>query len=142
VEGLDGIFPDALRFKPDAVGQSPAARGAYLLDIRIDEPISALVGREVLVVDAGRYLYAGSAHGSGGIRGRLGHHMRKGKAPHWHIDQLTEHADRIDALAFPDGDECALVAQLLATGEWMIPIPGFGSSDCRQCAAHLLAPVT
>lgn len=34
------------------------------------------------------------------------------------------------------GDECALVRQLAA---FPVPWTGFGSSDCRTCASHLLA---
>jgi Uri superfamily endonuclease len=40
------------------------------------------------------------------------------------------------AWIFPGGDECAIVAALK---HLPVPLPGFGSSDCRRCVSHLLA---
>jgi len=85
---------------------------------------------------AGLYVYAGSARGPGGIRARVARHLRGDKALHWHIDRITAHVRPSDVAAFPGGDECGIVSQLLADAT--VPIPGFGSSDCRGCAAHLL----
>ena len=63
--------------------------------------------------------------------------MRPDKKPHWHIDHLSSRAACIDVKTYPGGRECTLVADLLAGGA-TIPLPGFGSSDCRDCAAHLV----
>nr|WP_294552809.1 GIY-YIG nuclease family protein [uncultured Rhodopila sp.] len=92
-------------------------------------------GRDVLL-PAGRYLYAGSARGPGGMRARLARHQRADKTPHWHIDLLTMAGTMAGAWIFPGGDECAIVAGL---GHLPVPLPGFGSSDCRRCVSHLLA---
>ena len=89
------------------------------------------------VLDPGLYVYAGSAFGPGGIRARVGRHLRMDKKPHWHIDQLSNRVACIDVKSYPGGRECALVADLLAAGA-TVPVPGFGSSDCRDCAAHLV----
>lgn len=43
-----------------------------------------------LRLQPGYYVYVGSALGSGGVRGRLGHHMRPAERPHWHIDYLRK----------------------------------------------------
>lgn len=106
----------------------PAVPGAYVLVVRLDRVTDGL--------PPGRYLYCGSAYGPGGIRARLGRHMRRGKAIRWHIDRLTEAGQVMGAWVFPQGNECALVAQL---AHLPVPKPGFGSSDCRVCASHLLA---
>ena len=42
------------------------------------------------------------------------------------------------AIAFAGGDECALVQALLAQPRFQADVPGFGSTDCRVCPAHLL----
>jgi histidyl-tRNA synthetase len=105
----------------------PAVPGAYVVLIRLDAPLAGL--------EAGRYLYCGSARGPGGLRARLGRHMRRGKAVRWHVDRLTEGGVVVGAWIFPGGDECALVAALAGLP---VPIRGFGSSDCRRCPAHLL----
>ncbi|MGE5612498.1 MAG: DUF123 domain-containing protein, partial [Bacillota bacterium] len=60
----------------------PATPGAYVLVIRLDRAAAGL--------PAGRYLYCGSARGPGGLRARVGRHMRKGKVVRWHVDRLTE----------------------------------------------------
>lgn len=106
----------------------PAVAGAYVLLVRLEVPLPPLL--------PGRYLYCGSAKGPGGLRARLGRHLRKGKALRWHVDRLTEAGVAEGAWVFPGGDECALVAAL---GHLPMPWPGFGSSDCRVCRSHLLA---
>lgn len=89
------------------------------------------------VLDPGFYVYAGSAFGPGGIRARVGRHLRADKKPHWHIDFLSAQAVCVDVNTYPGGRECDLVAALLAEGA-TVPVTGFGSSDCRDCAAHLV----
>lgn len=43
-------------------------------------------------------------------------------------------------MAFPGQSECALLARLLEIDEGVsVPVPGFGSTDCRRCPSHLLA---
>lgn len=114
-------------------------KGAYLLALNLSsvcEAPRALGGAPTL--EAGWYLYAGSAWGGGGITARVGRHFRKDKKRHWHIDHLTHAAADISALAVPDGRECELVARLLGTSRFETAMPGFGSSDCARCESHLL----
>ena len=121
----------------------PNVPGAYLLDLvlgrRATLAIPAL-GRPSL--PPGRYLYAGSAWGPGGIRARVGRHLRRNKARRWHIDHLRARAPVRAFAALPGAHECDLVEALRALAEVSVPVPGFGSSDCRRCPAHLLAAPT
>ena len=92
----------------------PAGPGAYALTFRLEEPLALPIARlNRPVLDPGLYVYAGSAFGPGGLR------------------------ECIDVKTYPGGRECALVADLLTAGA-TVPVPGFGSSDCRDCAAHLV----
>jgi Uri superfamily endonuclease len=86
-------------------------------------------------LEAGRYLYCGSAKGPEGIRARLARHMRVGKKLQWHVDRFTEVGTVTGAWVFPGGDECKLVRTL---SHLPVPIPGFGSTDCPRCRSHLL----
>jgi histidyl-tRNA synthetase len=123
----------ALRFICTA-DEAPATPGAYALWLRLPSPILAKAGPRAAVLEAGDYLYCGSAHGPGGLRARLGRHMRREKKPHWHIDQLTVRAEIIGAFVSETASECALSAALAALP---VPLPGFGASDCPRCASHL-----
>jgi Uri superfamily endonuclease len=113
----------------------PAAPGAYVLAVELVRPLTvALPGRAAARLQPGCYLYCGSAGGPGGLRARIGRHMRRGKSIRWHIDRLTEPGAVRGAWVFPGGDECALAAAL---SKLPAPIAGFGSSDCARCRSHL-----
>ncbi len=86
----------------------------------------------------GFYVYAGNARGPGGIAARLARHLRPGKTLHWHIDHLSAAHPVVAAARLPAGDECAVIAALGRRPGVTAPAPGFGSSDCAQCPAHLL----
>ena len=119
------------------------APGAYLLVVALSQTLA--LPRPALksaVLQPGHYLYAGSALGPGGIRARVRRHARKGKRRHWHIDHLTEAGTLRAALALPGMGECDIVRSLLALPGVTVPVPGFGSSDCRACPAHLLTAPT
>lgn len=113
---------------------APVSPGAYVLWLRLDAPLTATAGKIVARLEPGDYLYCGSARGPGGLRARLARHMRRDKRAHWHVDQLTLAGNVLGAFIDEGGDECALNAAL---GGFPIPLPGFGSSDCPRCAAHL-----
>ncbi|NLE76551.1 MAG: GIY-YIG nuclease family protein [Chloroflexi bacterium] len=89
----------------------------------------------------GWYVYAGSAHGPGGIGARLARHLRPGhqKRAHWHIDYLLAHARVTEAWARPGWEplECRWASALAeAEGALRMP-PRFGASDCG-CPGHLV----
>ncbi|MDP6565559.1 MAG: GIY-YIG nuclease family protein [Alphaproteobacteria bacterium] len=123
-----------------ALNDVPAVPGAYALLIELRRPARlaiASLGRPAL--PPGRYVYCGSARGPGGLRARIGRHLRRDKAVRWHVDHLTRRGRVLDVLALPDGDECTLAARIGGSRGSAVPIPGFGSSDCRQCRSHLLS---
>jgi Uri superfamily endonuclease len=116
----------------------PAEPGAYALTFNVEAPMAlpiATLGEPAL--EPGLYVYAGSAFGPGGIRARVQRHLRTDKNPHWHIDHLSARAVCVGVKTYPGGRECDLVAELLVSGA-TVPVPGFGSSDCRDCEAHLV----
>ena len=124
---------------PAGIEEAPSEPGAYVLCLRLAARMSINIpsppaGR----LDTGWYLYAGSAHGNGGIRARLKRHFKSTKKLHWHIDRLTVNADQIAALASIDRSECQLVDELLKSNRFSIALAGFGSTDCRICESHLL----
>jgi Uri superfamily endonuclease len=129
--------------RPPSAEALPDQPGAYILDLvlrrRAILAIAAL-GRPSLA--PGRYFYAGSAWGPGGIRARVGRHLKRDKARRWHIDHLRARARVRAVVALPGARECDLVEILRALAELTVPVPGFGSSDCRRCPAHLLAAPT
>ena len=118
----------------------PSAPGAYVLIVTLARARRLDLPRfKDPRLPAGRYAYCGSARGPGGLRARLARHLRRDKALRWHVDHLTA-AGRVTALVpVPQGAECALRAALHMAPGVTIPIPGFGSSDCRTCPSHLLA---
>lgn len=117
----------------------PVAPGAYLLLVELAAPLALGIPRlGAATLAPGRYAYGGSAYGPGGLRARLGHHLRRDKAPRWHVDRLTAAGRVIGVCAVPGGRECALVRDLLKLPGTSVPVPGFGSSDCRSCPAHLV----
>ena len=96
---------------------------------------------------AGWYVYVGSAHGPGGIRARLGRHLRGAGKTRWHIDYLRIVSTvrgygyiAVEALPLPNiSQECTWVQKLAAETSATLPIPKFGASDCKMgCAAHLI----
>ena len=71
--------------------QIPAQLGAYLLLIELTKVTDVkLSNKRRASLVPGRYLYAGSAYGPGGLRARIARHMRRAKVQRWHVDQLTK----------------------------------------------------
>jgi Uri superfamily endonuclease len=122
----------------------PAAPGAYVLLLTANAPVILDMPRfGELTLAAGQYAYVGSAHGPGGLRARVGRHLRAEKPLHWHVDYLTAALPvmHVVTVVVTDGArlECAWVKRLLGLNGASAPAPGFGSSDCRNgCPAHLV----
>jgi len=118
----------------------PAQPGAYALVIALtrsfEPPIRRLARRRL---PPGRYLYGGAANGPGGIRARVRRHLRRKKAVHWHVDHLTNAFGVAAVVAVVGGDECAVLAAARRWPGVRVPVPGFGSSDCARCPAHLVS---
>lgn len=114
--------------------------GSYALLIALENAMSIVIGHLGLhAFKAGLYIYTGSAHGPGGLRGRIKRHLTQSslKKPHWHIDALTAHADIMEVWWTTDAArlECHWAELLAQIG--IIEQPRFGASDCR-CPGHLI----
>ncbi|MGI9379847.1 MAG: GIY-YIG nuclease family protein [Methyloligellaceae bacterium] len=133
--GLVGIW-----VTPKSVSSCAGVKGAYALCFQLERGLE-LSHPEKLSgpYSPGTYVYCGNANGAGGIQSRLRYHFRRQKKPHWHIDHLTTvTVETIQAFAISDTSECDLIEILLNTNAFIIPRKGFGSSDCKYCASHLL----
>ena len=118
----------------------PAEGGAYALVVEVprpfEPPIRRLAGQRL---PPGRYLYGGTANGPGGIRARVRRHLKRKKKVHWHVDHLTRAFGVAAVFAVVGGDECAILAAARRWPGVRVPVPGFGSSDCARCPAHLVS---
>jgi Uri superfamily endonuclease len=125
---------------PNSVDHLSPDPGAYGLLIRLRRQFLGRIGAlgQVTMLP-GTYLYLGSAYGPGGLPARLRRHLRADKRPHWHVDHLTNTGTVERVFVLPNGRECDLVDRALQLPAINAPVAGFGSSDCRRCAAHLLA---
>lgn len=115
--------------------------GCYHLLIRLRRPADIQIGRRGRFrFPAGWYVYTGSARG--GLAARIKRHLSDQKRMHWHVDYLLASAEArvADVVQFPDGtrSECDLNQAVGRLPGARVPVPGFGSSDCRSgCPAHL-----
>lgn len=120
----------------------PALPGSYALWLRLPRETVLAVGRfGSHIFPPGDYVYLGSAQGPGGLRARLGRHLRGGSRPHWHIDALRAAAE-VCGWWYAAGSErleCRWSRALAALPQARVPLAGFGATDCRMgCPAHLL----
>jgi Uri superfamily endonuclease len=123
----------------------PATPGSYLLLFHLPTAVDGVqIGKLGLFSLApGGWIYCGSAWGSGGLRSRVRRHLQADKKLHWHIDFLTNRLSTPAVLMAPQPDrsarlECAWTQHLLSLPGFSAPILHFGSSDCRECPAHLV----
>ncbi len=121
----------------------PAIHGAYVLHLYVARPRPLIIGRlGQFRLPVGHYFYAGSAHGPGGIQARVGRHLHGAGRLHWHIDSLRAVSEVQDVFytVTDKAYECEWSQALAQLPRVLIPVPHFGSSDCRSgCAAHLVA---
>ncbi len=117
----------------------PNEPGTYILLLEAGSRRRVTVGAlGVLDLQPGFYVYVGSALGPGGLRGRLGHHSRHSRSPHWHVDYLRP-LTALREIWFSVGAsrrEHLWAGVLARSTRATIPLTGFGASDCG-CAAHL-----
>lgn len=122
-------------------------RGIYTIVVECEADGYARFGRRKRTrLRRGRYLYTGSAMGTGAtsLEGRIGRHEKRRKSVRWHIDYLTsKRGCRVSgAVCIVSGRrlECAINQRIL---EELKPFPLFpraGASDC-SCSGHLLGPL-
>jgi Uri superfamily endonuclease len=117
--------------------------GTYAIVLRSDSNSEVQVGRwGRLGIDARYYVYIGSAFGPGGVRARVGRHLRKGKKKRWHIDYLREQATPVCVwCSYAPSNREHEWAKAMASMPETTCVKGFGCSDCR-CDTHLFAMAT
>ncbi len=124
----------------------PPRPGAYWVALCLPQPrLLRVGGKGPRAWPAGLYLYAGQAHGPGGVRARLGRHLLgRGRGP-WHIDALRAVAYPVAwgwttwPAPGPQPWECTWAQAWAALPMARIPQPGFGAQDCRhRCPAHTI----
>ena len=87
---------------------------------------------------SGFYSYTGSARGSGGLK-RIDRHIQVSEGikttRRWHIDYLLPHTSFLEVFISKTclDLECCIAK---AIGKRLMPVPGFGCTDCR-CISHL-----
>jgi Uri superfamily endonuclease len=109
--------------------------GTYVLLLHLAENQTIKVGRlGEFDFPAGWYTYVGSAFGAGGLLGRIKHHLRPVKSPHWHIDYLRQVAPVQEIWLSPDAErrEEAWVDMMLVIPGAVALIEGFGASDTNK----------
>ncbi len=126
--------------QPFAADRILVEKGTYVLWLWLPQPTNLQVGAlGMCTFPAGWYAYVGSAHGPGGLRGRLRHHLRPANRPHWHIDYFRAAAD-IQLVWFSVANRGLenRWARRLADHPWAsIPVPRFGATD-DTAPSHLI----
>ncbi len=117
----------------------PTSKGTYLLFLSNTKSQKINIGKQGdFLFPSGLLVYVGSAFGSGGLRGRISHHLRVNRKCHWHIDYLLQKMPVYQVLYIenPSRLEHEWAMLLERIPELNIPMKRFGASDC-QCASHL-----
>jgi Uri superfamily endonuclease len=119
-------------------------RGTYTVVLACERPFQARFGElGCAQVEAGYYLYTGSALGRGALslEGRLTRHRRLFKKKRWHIDYLTtRRAVRFKGALYLVSNkrlECKINQAIQENVRTVMILPNLGASDCR-CQAHLV----
>lgn len=119
----------------------PAEPGTYVVLLWVERATVVTIGRlGCCALEGGCYCYVGSALGSGGLRGRVGHHLRVSVRPRWHVDYLRQVARPV-GVWFVVGRqrwEHRWAGCLGGLAGCVPMVRGFGTSDCG-CMTHLFA---
>lgn len=112
--------------------------GTYALILQSNSTKTIQVGRwGGLDLQLGYYIYVGSAFGPGGVRARVSRHLRTDNRKHWHIDYLRDYVTPVEVwISYAAEHLEHKWASILFDMPEMIPIQGFGCSDCK-CYSHL-----
>ena len=119
-------------------------KGTYTLLLICKEPFRVMIGGLGYAnIDAGYYMYTGSALGVGAqsLEGRLGRHSQRSKKRRWHVDYLTSNPRcKITTAVWLMSRrrmECAINQAVSREFNAKPVLPRAGSSDCK-CDAHLM----
>lgn len=84
----------------------------------------------------GTYIYIGSAKRN--IRQRIERHKKINKKYHWHFDYLRPNGVITKIITYDNRlGECELAEKIRKNNDGILPVKGFGSSDCN-CDSHLI----
>ena len=117
----------------------PPEPGTYIVVLASSHTQELRIGRAgKLQQQPGYYFYVGSARGPGGLRARLGRHLRGSSKRRWHIDYLRAATNPWGAwIQLGKQHDEHLWADALIRNQGIISAMfGFGASDCR-CVTHL-----
>ena len=116
--------------------------GTYALFLQCKQQKTIQIGKfGSMDLRTGFYIYIGSAYGPGGIRARVGRHLREHKTKRWHIDYLAAETQPIDVyINYDKRLEHAWAKKLAGNEKYNTPLKGFGASDCH-CETHLFFTV-
>jgi len=116
-----------------------SSAGTYAVILQADRVQEIAIGRfGVLAIQTGIYVYIGSAFGPGGLAARVGRHWRGGDVRRWHIDYLRAVTQPLEVWTTvdPTPREHVWANVMRELSGAMVPMAGFGASDC-DCEAHL-----
>lgn len=119
----------------------PDESGSYCLIFHLENTINVSIGKSgTFLFNSGYYFYFGSANGRGGLRARMKRHISLEKKKFWHLDYLRPHMIFTAAVfSMQMNLECAWCQKIQENNAFIVPVKGFGASDClASCKAHLL----
>ncbi|WP_338469567.1 GIY-YIG nuclease family protein [Niallia sp. XMNu-256] len=109
----------------------------YCIYLKLEEDQLIKVGKlGEYFFHKGTYIYVGSARKN--MIKRIERHKKVQKKFHWHFDYLRPYGIVTKIITYDERlGECALAEKIRKKNNGMLPIKGFGSSDCR-CLSHLI----
>jgi Uri superfamily endonuclease len=120
----------------------PKQAGNYVIVAYAAQPFSLEMKKfGLLELQAGYYLYCGSAHGPGGLRSRVSRHLEGETKKFWHYDYLKGYLlpECVWWQVNPVNFECETAQFLAGMTAANCVVKGFGASDCRRgCLSHLI----
>ncbi|MEX2738388.1 MAG: DUF123 domain-containing protein [Candidatus Wukongarchaeota archaeon] len=121
----------------------PQEKGTYLLLVQVEDNPIIHATKKKWMFEKGIYAYIGSARNTGGLRARIGRHLKQDKKMYWHIDYLLANPNvEIIGTIFTTSKknlECKVVKTLIKEGTGTPYAKRFGSSECKKgCPSHII----
>jgi Uri superfamily endonuclease len=115
--------------------------GSYRLHIHISKEIEIKIGKlGTFSLETGNYIYTGSAMRN--LCQRIQRHLSKNKKIKWHIDYLLANENvniyKVEIFPSKEREECQKNQEIMKYPGVIVPIKGFGASDCKICESHLI----
>ncbi|CAM3896329.1 GIY-YIG nuclease family protein [Mesobacillus zeae] len=109
----------------------------YSIHLYVENNQKIIIGKKgSYSFNRGLYIYVGSAKRN--ILARINRHMKREKPFRWHFDYLRPHGNIVKIITYDSSyKECELAEKIRKETGGLLPVPEFGSSDCR-CPSHLI----